>query len=118
MILANVDRWFYDPWAGHQIFSWILLGVASAMAIHGFYLLRVIGRPRGNFENTTHLVIIGAYKYIRHTLYGSLLVLVWGIFFKNVSLPGILLAAVASLFLYATAKTEETENLAKFGAEY
>ena len=118
MILANVDRWFQDPWAAHQVLSWILLSLASATAIHGFYLLRVVGRPRGNFENTTHLVIIGAYKYIRHPLYGSLLALVWGIFFKDASLPGVLLAAVATLFLYATAKTEETENLTKFGIEY
>jgi len=63
-------------------------------------------------------VTLGAYKYIRHPLYTSLLLLGWGVFFKDVSpLSGIMVMAT-STFLIATAKVEETENLQKFGDDY
>jgi protein-S-isoprenylcysteine O-methyltransferase Ste14 len=118
LLLVNVDRWFLNPFSPLQILSWVLLILSLCLAIHGFYLLRMIGRPERNFEDTTRLVIVGAYKYIRHPLYASLLFLGWGIFFKDVSLQGGLLALVGSLFLVATARTEESENVAKFGSEY
>lgn len=80
--------------------------------------MRLIGKPEGSFENTTTLVRLGAYRYIRHPLYSSLLWLAWGIFFKDPSLPGGVLALAALAFLVATAKVEEAENLHRFGADY
>jgi protein-S-isoprenylcysteine O-methyltransferase Ste14 len=118
IILSNADQWFENPTATNQIVSWILLCCSFLLAVHGFYLLRVIGRPQGNFENTTRLVIVGAYKYIRHPLYSSLVFLTWGVFCKDLTLLGVLLSAITCLFLFATAKAEESENLAKFGNEY
>jgi len=118
LILSNADRWFENPVALHQLVSWIFLGCSLILAVHGFYLLRVVGRPRGNIENTTQLVIVGAYKYIRHPLYGSLVFLAWGAFFKDITLLGGLLSLVTCLFLFAAARVEESENLAKFGGEY
>ena len=70
------------------------------------------------FEKTTALVTVGIYRYIRHPLYSSLLFLAWGIFFKDPSWPGGLLAVVATLFLVATARVEEAENVRFFGEEY
>ncbi len=118
LLLINVEYWFIDPFSPLQLVSWVFLICSLVLAIHGFYLLRVIGRPQGEFENTTRLVIVGAYKYIRHPLYASLLYGGWGIFFKDPSLSAILLAVVASLFLYATARVEESENIGRFGAAY
>ena len=118
LVLSNVHHWYFDPLSFSQIVSWIFLVCSLILAVHGFYLLRVIGKPRGDFENTTQLVIVGAYKYIRHPLYGSLVLLTWGIFFKDRTLLGFLLSAVTSLFLYAAARVEESENSAKFGNEY
>jgi protein-S-isoprenylcysteine O-methyltransferase Ste14 len=60
----------------------------------------------------------GIYSAIRHPLYSSLLFLDWGIFFKSPSLRGGLIALVASVFLRATAKVEERENLRTFGEAY
>ena len=88
------------------------------LVAHGFYLLRVIGKPSGYIENTTVLVKRGAYRYIRHPLYASLLWFAWGVFFKSPSLVGGALALVATGSLMATARVEEGENLRKFGAEY
>jgi protein-S-isoprenylcysteine O-methyltransferase Ste14 len=70
------------------------------------------------FEKTTTLVTVGAYRYIRHPLYSSLLSLTWGVFFKSPFWLGGILALLASCFLVATAKMEESENIRFFGAPY
>jgi protein-S-isoprenylcysteine O-methyltransferase Ste14 len=118
LILLNVDRWTHDPLSVPQIVSWCLLACSLGLAIHGFYLLRVIGKPQGDFESTTALVTLGAYKYIRHPLYSSLLLLGWGAFLKDLSLFSVGLIAAATACLIATARLEEAENLRKFGDEY
>lgn len=118
LILLNAGHWFRDPFSPLQIVSWLLLLSSLVLAIHGFYLLRMIGRPQGGFEYTTALVVVGAYKYIRHPLYCSLLLLGWGAFFKNPSLLSVVLMMAASAFLTATARFEEAENLDKFGDQY
>ena len=118
LILLNLDNWFRDPFSIHQIVSWLLLLCSIVLAAHGFYLLHVIGRPKSGIKSTTTLVMVGAYKYIRHPLYSSLLFLAWGVFFKDVSLLGGILTSVATAFLIVTAKMEEAENIQKFGVEY
>ncbi len=118
LVLSNVDHWFFNPLSLSQIISWTFLVCSLVLAVHGYYLLRIIGKPQGNFENTTQLVIVGAYKYIRHPLYSSLVFLTWGIFIKDRTLLGFLLSAVTTLFLFATAMVEESENMAKFGSDY
>ena len=118
LILLNLDNWFRDPFSIHQIVSWLLLFVSIVLVAHGIYLLRVVGRPKSGIESTTMLVIAGAYKYIRHPLYSSLLFLAWGVFFKAPSILGGILTSVATAFLIVTAKMEEAENIQKFGVEY
>lgn len=118
LILLNLEDWFRDPFSPFQIISWVLLICSIVLAAHGFYLLRVVGRPKSGIESTTTLVKLGAYKHIRHPLYSSILFLAWGVFFKDVSVIGGILALVATAFLVVTAKMEEAENLRKFGAEY
>ena len=88
------------------------------MAICGFYLLRTIGAPQHGIESTTVLVKCGAYRYIRHPLYSSLLFITWGSLIKGISLWTILLALLATAFVVATTKVEEKENLQKFGVQY
>ena len=127
LFLLNVERWFDDPFAPHQLIAWTMLIVSAILVIVGVRLLRAIGKPdRARqddsatiaFEKTTTLVEVGAYKYIRHPLYSSLLFLAWGIFFKAPSWLGGILAIGATIFLIATAKVEERENIRFFGAAY
>ena len=70
------------------------------------------------FEKTSALVTSGIYHYIRHPLYSSLLFLTWGIFFKALTWPGLLLALAATLLLVATARADEAECLIFFGEPY
>jgi protein-S-isoprenylcysteine O-methyltransferase Ste14 len=118
LILLNLGHWFRDPFSTRQIVSWLLLLASLILAVHGFHLLRIIGRPEGEIESTTTLVMLGAYRYIRHPLYASLLLLGWGAFFKDPSLPAGVSTLATCAFLTATAKAEEAENLDKFGADY
>ena len=126
LFLINLNYWFEDPFSLLQLISWVLLAVSLFLAIHGFYLLQVIGKPQRavqgssdlGFENTANLVTIGAYKYIRHPLYASLLLIDWGIFFKHTAWLSGSLALAVSVFLIDTAKAEERENITRFGDEY
>ena len=118
LILVNVDVWFRDPFSLLQIVSWILLAICIALAIHGFYMLKAIGKPSGDFEQTTVLVKKGAYQFIRHPLYSSLLFMAWGAFLKDISIYSIVLLVIATVFLVLTARMEEKENIARFGKSY
>lgn len=118
LILLNYGRWFDDPFSPRQIASWVLLLASIALAAHGFYLLKTMGAPKGALENTTTLVTRGAYHYIRHPLYTSLLLFGCGAFLKDLSLPALLLALALSAALFATARVEEGEMVCRFGASY
>ena len=126
LILLNLSHWFYKPFSIHQIVSWLLLIICTFLVVYGALLLRMIGKPDRNrddpsligIEKTTELVTVGAYRYIRHPIYGSLLFLAWGVFFKHLSWVGISLAVTATFFLTMTAKIEEAENLRFFGSAY
>lgn len=126
LLVINVQYWFADPLATPQIVSWVLLVLSAYFVLAGVLLLRRHGRARRSredvplvgLEKTTALVSEGIYRRVRHPLYGSLLFLAWGIFFKH---PGWLqgcLAVAASIFLVAAAKAEEGENLSYFGEAY
>jgi protein-S-isoprenylcysteine O-methyltransferase Ste14 len=126
LILLNLDYWFYEPFSMHQIIAWLLLIVSLFLVIHGVQLLRMVGKPDSKrddpsllgMEKTTELVKVGAYHYIRHPLYSSLLFLSWGVFFKNPSWAGVFLAVISTFALTMTARMEETENMHFFGLAY
>jgi len=126
LIVMNLDFWSRDPGSIHQIFSWLLLSVSLLLALPAFYFLIKIGRPTPSapesptmgFENTSRLVTVGIYRFLRHPMYASLIYLVWGVSLKHVALGPIALAVVATGFLMATAKVEERENIKRFGEEY
>ena len=127
LAIINLPRWLANPFAPYQLVSWLLLIASPIPLILGVSLLRKRGESRGEvagsanyaFENTTRLVTWGVYRYIRHPLYASLLYLTWGIYAKEPwSVVGLALAAIATVFLFLTARKEEQENIRTFGAEY
>ncbi|MCP5366615.1 MAG: isoprenylcysteine carboxylmethyltransferase family protein [Hyphomicrobiales bacterium] len=126
LFLMNVDHWFADPFSPRQLAAWALLIVSLVLIVEGVRLLRGRGRPdqarEGDallgIEKTTELVTTGAYRYIRHPFYASLLYLAWGICLKQPGAVQVALALVATGFLVATAKAEERENIAYFGDAY
>jgi protein-S-isoprenylcysteine O-methyltransferase Ste14 len=119
LIVINIGHWFQDPFSIRQIASWILLTIGTVIAIHGAYLLRAIGRAQERvIEDTLTIVEAGAYKYIRHPLYISLMLLAWGIFFKGFDFLSGALAFVATVLLVVTSRYEERFNVDRFGTAY
>jgi protein-S-isoprenylcysteine O-methyltransferase Ste14 len=132
VVLLNTPTWFTHPFSPRQIISWLLLFGSIPVAIHGFWLLKQKGKPQKSrlqpgsaaeavnfaFENTSTLVTSGAYHFIRHPLYASLLILGAGAWLKEISLLSTLLFAVEIVCLYVTAHLEENENQARFGQSY
>ena len=127
LILVNLEHWFRNPLSLHQVLSWIFLIVSAFLVVHAVHLLHIIGKPDAQrsddeatigIEKTTHLVSVGAYKYIRHPIYSSLLFLAWGVFLKDLSWLSGVLALAATAFLVATAKVEEAEDIRFFGTAY
>lgn len=118
LVLFNYPYWFKDPFSWHQILSWIFLVSSAFLAYFGYYQLKKIGKPEGQFEDTTTLVTTGLYTYIRHPLYLSLLCGGFGVFFKHIGLIQVILLVINSVALILTAKVEEKEMIRKFGDEY
>ncbi len=118
LVFLNGRVWFENPFSPRQILSWILLLGSLALAVHGFVLIKSRGAPSGDFEDTTRLITSGAYRFIRHPLYASLLLLSLGVFFKDPSFPGAALVLGTTLGVNLTAGIEEQHNLARFGEDY
>jgi protein-S-isoprenylcysteine O-methyltransferase Ste14 len=126
LVLLNLDYWFYEPFSIRQIASWLLLIVSVFVVIHGFLLLRMAGKPDSKrndpsligVEKTTELVTAGAYRYIRHPIYSSVVYGAWGVFLKRPSWIGACLAVITIFFVTVTAKIEEAENISFFGPAY
>ena len=57
------------------------------------------------FERTSRLVTGGIYRFIRHPLFCSLLLLTWGIVWKELHGITLLLGLVASVLLYLADRT-------------
>lgn len=118
LILYNAEHWFQDPFSVLQVISWLLVITSVVVVSSGFYMLRRLGKPKDVIDDTAVLVTSGIYRFIRHPLYGSLILLAWAAFLKNVSLVSLVLVLVASGLPVAMAKIEEKENIRKFGDSY
>ena len=64
------------------------------------------------------VVEVGAYRYIRHPLYASLIFFAWGVFFKGFDIISGLLTITTTIFMITTAYYEEKYNIKHFGEEY
>ena len=126
LLVSNYGFWFDNPFSVNQIFSWIFLIFSLYLLVAGVLLIKKVGKPGKirfernlyNFENTTELVDNGIFYYIRHPLYSSLLFLTWGIFLKNTTEILLLVSILSTLFLYLTARLDESGCIQYFGHKY
>lgn len=127
LLALNLRHWFVDLASWHQWISWLLLFCAILPLGLGVFALKKRGKalPKRDgepellaFEKTTELVTTGIFRYIRHPMYSSLLILTWGIFFKLPSWFGLGLAIGSTIFLVFTARADEEECVGYFGAGY
>ena len=126
LFVANYKFWFVEPLSATQVISWLLLAISVYMIIAGALLLRRARKPGVvrvdeklfKFERTTELVTSGIFKYIRHPLYSSLVLLTWGIYFKNPTVIMTFVALLSSILLWFTATGDEKECIEYFGDRY
>jgi len=126
LFVLNMRVWYDAPYSPRQIVSGVLFFFSLLLVLSSVALLQRVGKPDAKrddvpmlaFEKTTTLVTKGIYRYIRHPMYVSLLLLCWGLFFKQPSLAGSVLAVIASIFLMVTSRVEEKENICYFGEAY
>ena len=119
LLMLNLRYWFSNPFSFLQILSWIFLFASIYPGLAGFITLHTRGKPENNhIERTTVLVKTGIYKYIRHPLYCSLLLLGTGTMLKHTGTLQLILGTVNILAIYLTARIEEGEMKKKFGPDY
>jgi protein-S-isoprenylcysteine O-methyltransferase Ste14 len=118
LFLLNVRVWFHDSWSALHVLSWILLAGSVVLAAGSISLYFRLAAPQGQFENSTRLIETGFYRFIRHPMYGSLMLLGLGIYFKRVTALSSALAFVVILALGLTALIEEGEMRTRFGEDY
>lgn len=126
LVLYNHPVWFHQPFSFQQCLSWLCLLLSILLVVRGVKALLSLGGHRVRhespenlaFENTQNLVEEGLYRYIRHPMYTSLLLLGWGAFLKQITFETILAVLFITVSLYLTAKVEETENIRFFGPKY
>lgn len=126
LALHNHPVWFDNPFTFQQCLSWLCLFFSIVLVVRGLRALLTLGGHRVRhdtpenltFENTQNLVQDGLYRYIRHPMYTSLLLLAWGSFLKQISAETITVVVLVTVSLFVTAKVEELENIRFFGPEY
>lgn len=118
-------HWFDQFLSLRKLVSLVLLVLSLLLVIYALVMFQRMGKPKDrptddlySFEATSELVTTGLYGYIRHPMYSSLLCLAWGLAVREPSLLGGMLALIATGFLYATARADEREDIARFGDSY
>ena len=126
IFVINYEKWFKDPLSAKQVISWLLLVVSAWFVTEAVIRLRRASKPGVTrvdeklfrFEKTTELVTSGIYRYVRHPMYSSLLLLAWGIWLKQPLAATLPVVVLASWLLWLTARRDEQECLAYFGDSY
>ena len=118
LLFINMGFWTVHVVSLYQIISWVFLVVSAFIAISGFYGLKKYGKPDDEWENTTVLIDRGIFRYIRHPLYSSLILLVIGILLKRITVVPLMISSICIVFLITASLVEERESLKKFGEAY
>lgn len=126
LFVINYEQWFKEPFSFTQIISWLLLIISLWFVTESALRLRRARKPGivrvdeklFRFEKTTELVTSGIYRYIRHPMYSSLLLLAWGIWLKQPFAATLPVAFLASWLLWLTSKRDERECIEWFGDSY
>jgi len=110
--------WFWHGhWPGLSPSDWIASCLAMAGAMFGIAGICVLGRNRTIFPEPradSVLVRHGVYRYVRHPLYSSVMLLAfaWGTWRQSV--PAMCVAGVLCLFLILKSRNEEARLLRRF----
>jgi protein-S-isoprenylcysteine O-methyltransferase Ste14 len=118
LVLVNYPVWFKYPLSPLQVTSWSLLTLSLLVATWGFVIFYTRGKPEDKMEKTTELITNSIYKYIRHPLYLSLILVGFGVMIKDPGVAQIILSLLNFIAIFFTARVEEKEMVTRFGPAY
>ena len=118
LTVLNIAYWAHDAQPVFRLATLALAVIGAGLLAHGISLLHRLGDGAFGIDDTRNLVMKGAYRYIRHPIYGGVLFFGWSTFLQDASWLSVALVATMTVFLYAAAKLEERDMLAKFGDDY
>jgi len=101
-----------------QVIGIVLICITIALALITFVTLKIKGKPKKGFENTTVLIEGTIFGVIRHPLYLGFTF--WGIgqILAIQSIFSVVLGIIAVFCSWMAAKKEDEFNLKKFGNSY
>ena len=126
LFILHHPIWPSDVFNAPKYLSSILMLASIFLVVAGWFELKRKGNASPSrkddalfrFEKTTSLVSSGIFRYIRHPMYTSLLLLAWGAFCQRPTAPSIVIVVLTTIFLFLTARTDEKECLDYFGDTY
>jgi protein-S-isoprenylcysteine O-methyltransferase Ste14 len=118
LIYFNISHGMENAALWSHIISWLLLSGSAVLALSGFVHMRKYGMAREDWEDTTRLIHEGVFRYVRHPLYSSLMMLSAGLLLKRAGTPSFIAFLVCITALVAASLAEEGENREKFGESY
>jgi protein-S-isoprenylcysteine O-methyltransferase Ste14 len=106
--------------AAHAVFGAGLLGLLSGVLALGefdvFGVVPILARLRGRPERRVPLVVRGAYRWVRHPLYTSILLLIWGV--PDWTADRLLFAVLWTAWIVVGAILEERDLVEAHGERY
>lgn len=119
LVLYGVSSWLTAPLPPWLRWVGVGLGVMSLplqIWVHGTLQVHwVAARQRGESHA---LITSGPYRWVRHPMYGALLLLFVGLALTSAFWPFLLLVGLAIPFFHRTAGQEEGIMIARFGGVY
>jgi protein-S-isoprenylcysteine O-methyltransferase Ste14 len=91
---------------------------SAVLAVSSVLTLRLRGKPTDAWESTTVLFTGGVYRFVRHPLYTSAILLMIGCPLVRPTVVSIILFVVSTSAFVLAAHFEDELNVAKFGDEY
>lgn len=107
-------------WSLHAVFVLSIAGVAWTIWALGlfvnFRLQPLIDDLRGTEPQSKHLIVRGPYRWVRHPLYLSSLLMIWS--YPDLTLDRLLLNLLFSIWVIVGTLFEERDLLAVYGDAY
>jgi protein-S-isoprenylcysteine O-methyltransferase Ste14 len=101
-----------------RIIGFVLLGIGIVIALTAFFTMKILGKPKKGWEDTTQLIETGIFSLTRHPIYFAAFLGSTGVFLIKISIFSIILVCVSDVLFFLAAFYEDKWNEEKFGKAY
>ncbi len=109
----------YTTYLNEYVSNWIRTPVGLiVLAVSGYLAWRSLAIVFGEERETPSVIRKGVYRFMRHPMYFSEVLIYLGMLIFSTSLAAVVIGLVATGFLYFLCRHEEKLLVARFGEEY